>query len=79
MKTLKTLALIGLLAIFAAIVAGVFFFGGFYMGFAADGRSAQVDRHTTGHGRQPVFLFSRRGRHLNLECTIDGSSSSRPD
>jgi mono/diheme cytochrome c family protein len=30
MKTLKTLALIGLLAIFAAIVAGVFFFGGFY-------------------------------------------------
>jgi mono/diheme cytochrome c family protein len=30
MKTLKTLALIGLLAIFTAIVAGVFFFGGFY-------------------------------------------------
>jgi mono/diheme cytochrome c family protein len=30
MKTLKALALIGLLAIFAAIVAGVFFFGGFY-------------------------------------------------
>ena len=30
MKTLTTLAVIGLLAILAAIVAGVFFFGGFY-------------------------------------------------
>src|SRR6516165_1194200 len=41
MKTLKTLALIGLLAILGAIAAAVFFFGGYY------NVAASVARHAT--------------------------------
>jgi len=59
MKTLKTLALIGLLAILGAIAAVVFFFGGYYSVAATveDGpivkwaithiRQASIERHAT--------------------------------
>ena len=59
MKTLKTLALIGLLAILGAIAAAVFFFGGFYNVAASDEdpaivnwalvhiRQASIVRHAT--------------------------------
>ena len=69
MKTLKTLALIGLLAIFIAIVAGVFFFGGFYsVAGTADEpevvkwalgkvRQASVVRHAKDLGSLAVFCL----------------------
>lgn len=57
MRTLKFLALIGMLAILSAIAVGIYFFGGFYnvAGTAADSdlvtwalihiRTASIDRH----------------------------------
>ena len=51
MKTLKTLALIGLLAILAAIGAGVYFFGGYYS-VAGTAEEPAVVKWALGHVRQ---------------------------
>jgi mono/diheme cytochrome c family protein len=61
MKTLKTLALIGLLAIFIAIVAGVFFFGGFYS-VAGTADEPEVVKWALGKVRQASVVRHAKDR-----------------